>query len=70
MRSPIILALLIALLTGIAPKAWPSQTGMPIFMSSVGEAQALPDHVVVYFTLTRYGASEAAGGAGRCGEGA
>ncbi|MCL6475799.1 MAG: SIMPL domain-containing protein [Firmicutes bacterium] len=55
MRTPIIYTLLIALLIGIAQKPSLSQPGTPISVSAVGEAQVLPDRVVVYFTLRGQG---------------
>ncbi len=57
MRTPIMFTLLIALLIGIAQKPVLSQSGTPISVSAVGEAQALPDRVVVYFTLRGQGES-------------
>jgi uncharacterized protein YggE len=55
MRTAIMFTLLIALLIGIAQKPVLSQPGTPISVSAVGEAQALPDRVVVYFTLRGQG---------------
>ncbi len=55
MRRAMMLVLGIALFVGAAQKPSIPQTGTPISVSAMGEAQALPDRVVVYFTLRGQG---------------
>ena len=55
MKHPILLVLGVALFIGIAQIPSAPQAGTPITVSAVGEAKALPDRVVVYFTLRGQG---------------
>lgn len=55
MRLTILLALGIALFASITQKPSTAQPGPPITVSAMGEARALPDRVVVYFTLRGQG---------------
>lgn len=55
MKHPILPLLGVALLLGIAQTPSAPQAGTPITVSAVGEAKALPDRVVVYFTLRGQG---------------
>lgn len=55
MKHSIALVLGIALLLSIAPTPSAPQAGTPITVSAVGEAKALPDQVVVLFTLRGQG---------------